>query len=189
MWARARGSRGRGWPGGASRVGTERGGAARGGVDRPREARHTLNAVCHGGQPRRGGRFKRPRQHSRLVLVGARALAVALQKKSFFRDWKQVIAVQGWAPTTLCQRFQVGPPGYGTVTPTSAHETGDGLASTWAALARYFGADLNAAAPLGAGRRRQTPCVERGALACRPPSASRAARSSIFHVYTLLQFV
>ena len=43
---------------------------------------------------------------------GAHALAVAVQKKSFFRDWKQVIAVQGWAPTTLCQRFQVGPPGY-----------------------------------------------------------------------------
>ena len=37
-------------------------------------------------------RFKRPRQLS--ARFGAHALAVALQKKSFFRPWKQVIAVQ-----------------------------------------------------------------------------------------------
>ena len=35
----------------------------------------------------------------------------SLQKKSFFRPWNQIMGVQGWASTTLCQRFQVGPPG------------------------------------------------------------------------------
>jgi hypothetical protein len=55
-------------------------------------------------------RFKRPRQ-TLSARFGAHALAVAVQK-SFFCDWNQVNGVQGWAPTTLCQRFQVGPPGY-----------------------------------------------------------------------------
>ena len=43
-------------------------------------------------------RFKRPRQGLSAQFGAHTWRAVALQKKSFFRPWKQVIAVQGWAP-------------------------------------------------------------------------------------------